>query len=354
MLRKLLYLIIIIALNVAPTNAQDVVSDLLGRINTLRANLGLSPYTLRPSLSAAAQNQAQWMANTGQVSHVQPDGSRPVDRAQANAYPSSWVGENIYIGGLATVDDAWNFWLNSAIHYAGLTSSNYNDVGIAMARGENGQAFVLVFGNSGSNSRGSSTVSSNNDNTSSAPAAPPLAIIGNDEFGNIQYELQEGDTLGDILLLFAYTWEDLPALMALNNLTDADIRSLEVGQVLLVPPAEGTWTATPVEATAEITEEVAVEMIEAIIEPINNNEELAAPATFIASTATTSPRATQALVISTAIPTQALIIPTPFPENTAPQTAAQSSPPAWLIAAIIVQVAVLIYASYELLKRWRA
>lgn len=355
MTRKMLYpiIVILIALSFTPVQAQDVVSDLLGRINTLRGNLGLSSYVLHPALSAAAQNQANWMANTGSISHVQPDGSRPVDRAQANGYPSSWVSENIYMGGLATANDAWNFWINSEIHYAGLTSSNYNHVGIAMAQGSSGQAFVLVFGNSGSGSSASNNTSNNgNGSNQSAPAASPPAIIGNDEHGNIQYEMQVGDTLGDILLLFGYTWEDLPALMELNNLSDADISSLSVGQVILVPPAEGTWTATPVEVTLEATEP-AIEMTETVLEPVTYDEELAPPATFVANAATPSPTATQALVINTAIPTQLALIPTLVPENSAPQTAILSRLPIWLVGAIVVQVGVLIYAGYELLRRWR-
>lgn len=343
--------IILIALSFVPIQAQDVVSDLLGRMNTLRGNLGLSPYVLHPALSAAAQNQASWMVTSSQISHVQPDGSRPVDRAQAHGYPSSWVSENIYMGGSATANDAWNFWLNSGIHYAGLTSSNYNHVGIAMAQGASGQAFVLVFGNSGNRVSSQNNTSNNNSNSQNVPAAPPPAIIGNDEHGNIQYQLQTGDTLGDILLLFAYTWDDLPMLMELNNLSDADISSLNVGQVILVPPAEGTWTPSPVEVIVEASEPV-IEITETLLEPVTYNEELAPPATFVAST-TASPTVTQALVIRTAIPTQSALIPTLAPENSVPQTAILSRPPTWLVGAIIVQVAVLIYASYELLRRWR-
>lgn len=71
--------------------------DLLGQINALRAERGLAPYTLDSALSAAAQNQANWMAQTGQVSHTQADGSTPRSRAAAAGYPSNWVSENIYL-----------------------------------------------------------------------------------------------------------------------------------------------------------------------------------------------------------------------------------------------------------------
>ena len=118
--------------------AQDVVGDLLGRINQLRAEQGLSSYRLNNALNAAAQNQASWMASSGQVSHTQSDGSSVRDRARAAGYGSSWVSENIYMGTLATTDSAWQFWLNSPIHYRGLTSPNYQDIGIGVRLRQSG------------------------------------------------------------------------------------------------------------------------------------------------------------------------------------------------------------------------
>src|SRR5690606_20569651 len=95
------------ALMPVPTQAQNVTQDLLGRINALRSELGLAPYRLNAALSAAAQSHAQWMVATSQVTHVQDNGSTPQTRAQANGYNSQWVSENIYMGGLASIDTAW-------------------------------------------------------------------------------------------------------------------------------------------------------------------------------------------------------------------------------------------------------
>lgn len=253
---KFIFIIIILTVSFVPIQAQNSPQVLLTRINGLRSELGLSPYTTNSALTSAAQSHAQWMVDTQQVTHVQDNGSSPQSRAQANGYNSRWVSENIYMGGLASVDTAWTFWINSPIHYRGLTSTNFQDIGIATAQGEGGQAFVLVFGvppNSSSviASSGSGNSSASNAN---APSAPPLAIVGYDGVGNIQYEMQAGDTLGDVLLLFGYTWDDLNNLLDLNSFTDDDIRSLSVGQVVLVPPPQGTYTPTPL--TIEATEEI--------------------------------------------------------------------------------------------------
>src|SRR5215204_877381 len=116
---KTLLLLILVLVFSLPIQAQDPVEDLLGRINDLRTGLGLAPYTLHPALTAAAQSHGQWMVTTGQVTHIQDDGSNPASRAAAAGYHSQWVSENIYMGGLAAVDSAWNFWTNSSVHYAG-------------------------------------------------------------------------------------------------------------------------------------------------------------------------------------------------------------------------------------------
>jgi hypothetical protein len=227
----------------APVHAQDAATDLLGRINGLRGSLGLPGYTLNGALSAAAANQAQWMASTGQISHTQADGSTPSSRAAAAGYGGSWVSENIYMGSSAGVVDAWTFWMNSPIHYRGMTNPNYQEIGIASASGNRGRAFVLVFGRVGGTAYVAPRNSSGGEN--GAASAPPSFVVGLDAFGNIMHEVQPEQTIGDILLTYGYTWEDLPEFLSLNTKTDADIRRLQIGEIVLVPPYGGTYTPTP-------------------------------------------------------------------------------------------------------------
>lgn len=223
------------------SNAQDPVSDLLGRINSLRGSLGLEGYTLNGALSAAAMNQAQWMASTGQISHTQTDGSTPSSRAAAAGYAGSWVSENIYAGTNAGVNSAWTFWMNSAIHYRGMTNPNYQEIGIAAASGSWGRAYVLVFGRVG----GTTYTVPNRSGNSSAASAPPSFVVGLDNFGNIMHEVQPEQTIGDILLTYGYTWDDMQEFLMLNEKSYDDIRSLQIGEIVLVPPYEGTYTPTP-------------------------------------------------------------------------------------------------------------
>lgn len=381
-----LILLLICASLAAPVRGQDAVSDLLGRINTLRAQLGLAPYSLNAALTAAAQNQANWMVANSSASHVQDNGSRPRDRAQAAGYNSSWVSENVYIGTNATAASAWNFWINSPIHYAGLTSPNYREIGIATATGAGGQSFVLVFGttNWGGVSSQSASTSSNANSaaTGSGQAAeavaPPSFIVGWDAHGNIMHEVQPGDTLGDIALLYGYTWDDIPIMLELNGLGESDLRSLEVGSVFLVPPQSGTYTPTPAdsEATAESTEPAGESTEEAqttaddtgilptpeAIEESAPVDTLPPPAVFDAvtpsatatNTVTPTLTPTQQQVIATVPPMTevAMVVETATPSAETPPTPG-NTPPLWLVAAIAVQLGVLGYASFEFFRRRR-
>ncbi len=245
----------------APTastvQAQDVTGELLGRINGLRSSVGAAPYAVNGILTTAAQNHANWMVNTGIYSHTQSDGSTPISRARALGYPSQWVSENYYMGGMASVESSMQFWINSPIHYRGMTAPHYSEIGIATATGNGLTAFVLVFGNP-STARPVVPANPVSSNTSggapaggSAPQAgnpappPPSFIIGQDEWGNILHEVQPGQTLGEIVLLYGYDWADLGRVRDLNAMTEDEGRRLDIGDVIKVPPYEGTWTPAP-------------------------------------------------------------------------------------------------------------
>ena len=359
--------------------AQDAVSDLLGRINGLRASVGQPGYSLNAALSAAANAHAQWMASTGQVSHVQPDGSSPRDRARAAGYTSPWVSENIYIGTQATTGAAWNFWVNSAIHYAGLTSPNYSEVGIGTASGSGGRAYVLVFGNPSPPSVSTSRGSSGNSNSAAAPQ-PPSFVVGLDSQGNIMHEIQPGDTMGDIALIYGYTWSDLPYMLELNDLTWDDVRVLKVGSIFLVPPYDGTYTPTPETASlatapaetpaAESTEEsqpsvevASVDLSGAAAMPTPSPSPAFSPAPLMTQLLTpvvrsvqvtpTSSATTSGLMVRTLPPaTSVAMLPTLQPVvEVAPPSDSEDGPPLWLIFALVAQLGILGYALWEYLRR---
>lgn len=345
--------------------AQDSVSDLLGRINTLRDSLGLPGYTLHPALNAAAQSQAQWMADTGSISHNRPDGSSPRSRAIGAGYTTTDVSENIYGGSNATVGVAWTFWVNSPVHYNGLVNHRYSHVGIGVASGAIGRAYVLVFGNPGGPPPYvPPPVSASNGGAGAA--APPSFVLGLDEYGNIMHQIQNGDTLGDIALLYGYTWDDLPYMRELNNIEDHF--ALKPGEIFLVPPYEGTYTPAPDDSSAsEATPPAQGLDPTATPEPSNTPSPTPAdsPTPSPSPTATFAAGATSAampesIAIQTNLtqeePETAAVLPAITPETLEVSTIGSTIIPdnstsPWLIIALVVQAGVVIGAGVEFLRR---
>ena len=335
--------------------AQDEAGDIIGRVNSLRASKGLPQYTVNGALAAAAQSQANWLvANGCAVAHTHPDGSNPRSRAREAGYGTDYVGENIYCGGLAGANDAWTFWVNSGIHYAGLVNTRYKEFGVAVGRGAAGSSYVIVFGNPGGPDFVPPAAVGGSNASGAAPGLPPY-VVGWDEHGNIKHEIQPGDTLGQIALIYGYTWNDIPAMLGLNGLTEADYRKLKEGAIFLVPPKAGTYTPTPGEAPSATPEAAMLEP-----DPTQPPTATEAPTLTLVptvpavATANTVPDALAALM-STATPepsatpqTVALAV-SPAPEVTT--SALSSSTPSWLIVGLGVQVLVLLGAGVEFLRR---
>lgn len=380
----------------APVAAQA--DELIARVNALRASLGLHPYTPNGALNAAAQSHANWMATTKQVSHNQPGGSTPRTRANAAGYPGQWVTENIYGGTRASLEGAWNFWVNSSIHYRGLTNANYYDIGVGIASADGWTFYVLKFGNaSGSwgSSTGGTTGGGGGGGGGASVARAPTFIVGWDNYGNIMHEIQEGQTAGDIALTYGYGWADIPALLTLNEMTEDDLRRLPIGGIFLVPPKGGTYTPTPYpegystptpnaeqavetaiavaiarETSAPATQRAAI-LLTPIFSPTPREDTSPTPtpsptepprrvATSAGVPVALQPTTDPAAIRPTTTPEPPIAAvallpdaPTPPPENTpaSPPRATGRTP--WLGVAVAVQALILFIASAEFFRRSR-
>jgi hypothetical protein len=383
MTRTITLLFLLLGMLWATPAAAQPEADLYGRVNALRSSLGLAPYRRNAALDAAARNQAQWMVTTGEISHTQSDGSTPRVRAQRAGYPSSVVIENIYAGSNASAGTAWSWWLNSPIHYRGITSPNHDEIGIGTASGDWGRAFVLVFGNSTgtwslsgatvNTSSGGGGASGGGGNNAAAPAAPPVFVVGVDAVGNIMHEIQPGDTLGDIALLYGYTWDDLGYMREINGLDEAAGRSLEIGSVFLVPPQAGTYTPTPGEPSPTPTSTPTDTLTPS---PSNTPDgDTCEAANYTAPTDTPTP--TPARIATGAAPLDLLALPSATATATAtltrtPQVVADAGQtgdpatfeasrvvvnergrPAWVWLLIGLQVVIVVAAGVEMIRRQR-
>lgn len=251
-MKRILLTVLGLILCFAPrAEGQSAEHLLLLRISSLRGNLGLSPYVWNSQLALAAANHAQWLAQTGASSHRQSDGSLAADRARRFGYPGERVHENYFLGSAGGIGAAWNFWLNSAPHYNNLTSSLLSEIGIGKASAGGKTAYVLVFGHNAA--RGQAPPDGSAASGAAASGGQPAYILGLDELGNIRHEIQPGHTIGDIALIYGYTWDDIPQMLAHNDMTWDDIRLLQPGSEFLVPPKAGTYTPTSAAPTERAT-----------------------------------------------------------------------------------------------------
>ncbi len=353
----LLLLCLLTVLPVSSIQAQSA-NDLLSLINNLRAGHGLPPYSLSSTLTVAAQQQAQWIIDTGTVAHTHPDGSGPRTRAVAAGYTGALIGENIYGGTNASLNDAWVFWLNSPIHYEGLVNTRYQQVGIGIAHGSWGSSFVIDFGGDGGSYVPVGAANNGGGNSSSHPSAaagPPPYYGGLDAQGNIKHIVQPGETLGDIALLYGYSWSDLPALMQLNGLSN--VRDLNAGSIFLVPPKGGTYTPTPDNRPPTETP---------IPSPIPPTITMfALPTTNGATQAIPSPQATSSIATAGANVAPPGDDPSPTVVEVAqlatPGASGTVQPPApvrsnmsttsWILIALGVQAMIVVGAGIEFLRR---
>ena len=359
MMRRLLFIAFVIAfLPLGRAEAQDATSELLRRVNNLRGSMGLHGYTLNPALSAAAQSQAQWMADSGMVSHVRPDGSGPRTRAVGAGYGTADVSENIYAGTNATLDAAWTFWVNSAIHYAGLTNPRYSEVGVGAARGSSYSAYVLVFGNPGGPAPFTPLrLDSGTSGVTSGGRAAPSFVKGIDPLGFIMHEVQPGDTLGDIALLYGYNWGDIPYMREVNNIENHF--ALEVGSIFLVPPYDGTFTPTPGGEEVAMVNTPAPEGEAADPTPTATPPPSPSPTRPGIATAAAMPEVIAlSLNLSptpegTATPAVVAMAPSPRPMTAGGTiTRAETTSP-WLMIALVMQVVLLAVAGFEFTRRAR-
>ncbi len=138
---------------------QDVIGQILERINRARQEAGLGPLTRNPQLDAAAQSHADDMSQNGtRLGHRGSDGSRMQQRIARAGYPSANVGENW--GAYRSLDQIFEFWLSDSAHRQNILASKFTEIGIGVAQRANSSLIVVTdFGGPGA-----------------APAAQPAAI----------------------------------------------------------------------------------------------------------------------------------------------------------------------------------
>ena len=118
---------------------EDMIEQMLLTVNNLRKSgckCGESYMPPAPALSwntlleQTAAQHAQNMVEKGFFSHISPEGTSPIQRAQQAGYKGEYVGENIGKG-YARIDQVMEAWKNSESHCKAMMDTLYTEMGAA-------------------------------------------------------------------------------------------------------------------------------------------------------------------------------------------------------------------------------
>lgn len=226
--------------------------EVLAEINGFRSANGLSPLAENQYLNLAAQNHANWIAETGIGSHIGEDGSTAADRALAVGYGEGaqvWVTENWARGPELTASACvYDMWAPSTDHVDNMLTTWHNEFGAGVALDSDGfTVYVVVFAHSsGSSVPDQPTITPGGPTSTPAPIVMPVATAEPNPDGSVIHIVQPGQTLWAIVDAYEISMADL---LAQNGLTeDSDIFPDQ--ELLIVPAsieieAESETTATP-------------------------------------------------------------------------------------------------------------
>lgn len=222
-------------------------SQLIDAVNGLRLSYGLSPLTVHSVLMQSSQSQADYMAATGQVTHVRPGGITFTQQLLALGFPLSgdlsrggFRAENILMDSDAIV---WNgvpaAW-QDADHMNTMLSQNFTHIGAGISQGPDGYYYAVdcaAATGSGQMQGSASTILTSVPGTSgengnslgvSQFMVPVVRSTARPD-GDVRHKVQYGQSLWSIAIEYGTTIKNIQALNSLGE--DSTVYQ---GQELLV------------------------------------------------------------------------------------------------------------------------
>lgn len=211
--------------------------ELVEALNRYRAALGLPALEIHPSLMAAAQGHAEWMARTYTYSHTGEGGTSPADRAAAAGFPGGQVYENVGGGTSLSPEESIGWWDRDWVHQNTMRLPGHTHVGVGYAENDQQQLYVLMVGKIGATTARPATSvprTTPEPTATTGPVVIPVVRSAPREDGSLWHVVQTGQTAWDIAVVYGIRLDDL---LALNGLTRGAL--VHPGDELLVRLGEG-------------------------------------------------------------------------------------------------------------------
>lgn len=147
---KRLLLVAFLALRAFASDRNEITAaNVTALMNAYRADAGLPPLRVDPSLTAAAEARMREMADGEWWAHEAPDGTLPFAFIPVD-YDYAFAAENL-AAGFDTAGLLVSSWMESAGHRANILGARYADCGIAVMEGSTrgpalGKSVVVLFG----------------------------------------------------------------------------------------------------------------------------------------------------------------------------------------------------------------
>jgi len=252
-----------IFLDSSATRAQaDPASEIIQRVNALRAVYGVPQYEVDYALMYAAQAEAEWGLENKHFGHDGPGGSSPDDRAKAAGYGSdqkSFTIENVAAGtaSLNTPELVVTMWQNDWGHLNAMISADYEHIGVGFAEADGFSFYVMMVGWVGSkaSTRGGQNPEAPIVDPSTSTSGGSFILSEPDQTGAIYHVVQAGQSAWTIAAQYGI---ELDELFELNNLTEYSV--LHPGDVLMIrppDPATSTPAALPTSAATKLSSTIA-------------------------------------------------------------------------------------------------
>lgn len=213
-----------------PTSASSAI-ELINAVNALRISNGLSAYSVSPILMFTAQNQADFMAANGIVTHSGPGGIGLTDRLLAAGYPlagdlslGGFRAENITGGAESmTAQSAVEQWTGDAPHLNTMLSPDLTEIGAGVSIA-NDRVYYVIDAARPTTSGAPQAVTPFVGGEATVPAGEaqvPIVVISTPNAnGDVIHDVLAGQTLWQIAISYGVKIEDLKRL---NNLPDDSI-----------------------------------------------------------------------------------------------------------------------------------
>ncbi len=129
-----------------PPGTDALQAEVIGLVNTIRAEHGLGPVVPSPRLAAAAQGHACRNAAAVSTSHVDPDGTTYQQRLARAGYGWQQAAENTALGFGGSAGRVVAGWMVSPGHRQNILLPGITEAGLGFMPGNGPPAWVLDFG----------------------------------------------------------------------------------------------------------------------------------------------------------------------------------------------------------------